>query len=263
MELTNVNGIAMNYRLDGADETAPVVMLSNSLASRLSMWDLQVPALTGAGYRVLRYDTRGHGGSEAASGPYSIELLTQDVLALIDALGIEQVHFCGLSMGGMIGQMLGTRHGDRLLSLALCATAAHMGPSDLWDTRIATVQEQGLAAVVDATIDRWFTKHGQQCLKKEIESVRQGILATTPRGYCACCAAIRDMDQRESIKRISVRTMVLVGEQDPGTTVSTAKFMHERIAGSELCVIPGAAHFVNVEQSAEFNAAVLAFLGEP
>ena len=261
MPLADINGTTINYRFDGP-ELGQVVMLSNSLASNLTMWDLQIRALVEAGYRVLRYDNRGHGMSAVPDGPYNIELLVQDAVGLLDAFGLEKVHFCGLSMGGMIGQMLGVRHGDRLDSLMLCATSAYIGPREIWDERIELVQKTGMSAVAEATIDRWFTKTGQEKLPDEVEKVRQMILNTPAEGFCACSAAIRDMDQRESIGTISTPSLVVVGEHDPGTPVSAAELIHDRITSSNLKVIPDAAHFVNVEQSRLFNDTILAFLNE-
>jgi len=261
MPFVDVNGTNLHYRFDG-HEHGPTVMLSNSLASDFTMWDTQITALVEAGYRVLRYDSRGHGQSAVSEGPYSIELLTADAVGLMERLGLEKVHFCGLSMGGMVGQMLGTRHGDRLISLMLCATSAYISPREIWGERIETVRERGMEAVVDANIDRWFTKDGQKRLPMEIEKVRRMILNTPADGFCACCAAIQDMDQRESIHAISTQTLVVVGEHDPGTPVSAAEFIHERIATSELRVISDAAHFVNVEQADLFNDILLEFLKE-
>ena len=259
MPLADVNGTKLNYRLDGPEQ-GTVVMFSNSLASALSMWDLQVPPLVEAGYRVLRYDSRGHGQSEVPEGPYSIEMLAADAVGLMDALGLEKVHFCGLSMGGMVGQMLGARRGDRLISLILSSTSAHMPPRVIWDERIETVRENGMSAVVDATIDRWFTKAGQERLGADVEKIRHLILHTPTDGFCASCVAIQNMDQRDSIRRISTGTLVLVGEHDPGTPVSAAEFIHQQISSSELKVFSDAAHFVNVEQSSVFNEALLKFI---
>jgi 3-oxoadipate enol-lactonase len=259
MALIDVNGTTFHYRFDGP-EYGPVVMLSNSLASDLTMWDIQVPALVEAGYRVLRYDSRGHGQTEVTVGPYSIEMLTADAVGLMDALGLDKVHFCGLSMGGMVGQMLGSGHGDRLISLSLCATSAHIAPSEIWDERIETVRKNGMVAVADATIDRWFTKAGQERLQSEVNKVRRMILNTPVDGFCACSAAIRDMDQRETIRVIFTRSLVVVGEHDPGTPVAAAELIHERIASSKLRVISDAAHFINVEQASAFNNILLEFI---
>jgi 3-oxoadipate enol-lactonase len=259
MPLTEVNRTTINYRFDGPEE-GPVVMLSNSLASDLTMWDTQIPALVEAGYRVLRYDSRGHGQSAVPEGPYSIELLADDAVGLMDALGLEKVQFCGLSKGGMVGQMLATQYGDRLHSLVLSSTSAYMSLREIWDERIKTVRKSGMKAVVDATIDRWFTKAGQDRLPSDVEKARRLILNTPVNGFCACCAAIRDMDQRDSIRSVSTRTLVVVGEHDPGTPVSAAELIHKRIASSELRIISDAAHFVNVEKASVFNDALLEFL---
>ena len=261
MPFVEVGSTVLNFRFDGPEQ-GPVVMLSNSLASDLTMWEPQVSLLVEAGYRVLRYDTRGHGHSAVPEGPYTIELLTTDAVGLMNVLGLDKVHFCGLSMGGMVGQMLGTRHGDRLTSLTLCSTSAYIGPSDIWDERIASVKKNGMNTVVDATLDRWFTKAGRERLPEAVEKVRQSILNTPIDGFCSCCAAIRDMDQRESIRTISTRTKVMVGEHDPGTPVSAAKLIHERIASSGLKIISDAAHFVHVEQADAFNETLLAFLDD-
>jgi 3-oxoadipate enol-lactonase len=259
MPLADLNATTLNYRFDGPEQGV-VVMLSNSLAADITMWDSQIPALIGAGYKVLRYDSRGHGQSAVPSGPYSIDLLAQDAIGLLDVLQLDRVHFCGLSMGGMVGQILGARHGDRLISLTLSSTAAHISPREIWDERIDLVRKKGMAAVVDATIDRWFTNAGRKRLQNEIEKIRRVILNTPVEGYCACCAAIRDMDLRDCLGAIKQRVLVLVGEQDPGTPVSVAESIRSGIASSELSVIPHAAHFVNIEQSEAFNKALMEFI---
>jgi 3-oxoadipate enol-lactonase len=259
MPQADVNGTTLHYRFEGPDR-GPVIMFSNSLASDLAMWDAQMPALVKAGYRVLRYDSRGHGQSAAPAGPYTIEMLAADAVGLMDAIGLEKVHFCGLSMGGMVGQMLGARHGNRLMSLTLCSTAAVMPLREIWDERIATVRRHGLEAVLDATIDRWFTGAGQERLPAEVEKIRRMILSTPLEGYCACCEAIREMNLCEALSVISIPALVMVGEHDIGTPISAAAFIHERIASSELRIIPDAAHFANVEQAALFNEILLEFI---
>jgi 3-oxoadipate enol-lactonase len=254
-----VNGAQLNYQFDG-EAGAPVVLLSNSLASNLTMWAPQVPALVAAGFRVLRYDTRGHGQSSVPPGPYTLEGLAADALGLMDALKLSKVHFCGLSMGGMTGQMLATHHSARLHSLVLCATAAYMGPPELWAGRIKLVEDGGMAAAADGTLGRWFTKRSQRQLPREVAAVKAGILATPPAGYIACAGAIRDMDQRETIRAIRVPTLVMVGALDPGTTVDAARLMYSRIPGAELLIIPESQHFFNVEMAPQFNTGLLAFL---
>jgi 3-oxoadipate enol-lactonase len=259
MPLAEVNRTIINYRIGGPEE-GPVVMLSHSLASDLTMWDMQIPALVEAGYRVLRYDSRGHGYSAVPEGPYSLELLTEDAVGLMDRLGLEKVQFCGLSMGGMVGQMLATHYRNRLDSLVLSSTSACMPPREIWDERINTVRKNSMKAAVDATIDRWFTKTGQVHLPLDVDKIRRLILHTPVNGFCACCAAIRDMDQRDSIHSIATRTLVVVGEHDPSTPVSAAELIHARITSSELLIISDAAHLVNVEKVGVFNNALLKFL---
>ena len=261
MPFVEVNGTTLHYRFDGP-EKGSVVMLSNALASDLTMWEFQIPVLVESGYRVLRYDSRGHGHSAVPDGPYSIELLAADAVGLMDAFDLKKVHFCGLSKGGMVGQMLGTQYGDRLISLTLSSTAAYTAPKKIWDERIETVRKGGMAGVVDATIDRWFTKTGQRHLAPSVEKVRRVILNTPVKGFCACCAAIRDMDQRETIRAVFTPTLVIVGEHDSGTPVSAAEYIHQGITSSVLTIIPNAAHFVHIEQSSIFNHALLEFIKE-
>lgn len=260
MPSMDVNGISLNYRFDGPDD-GPALVMSNSLMSNYTMWDPQIPMLTGAGFRVLRYDTRGHGGSSASPAPYTIDMLGADAVGLMDALSIERAHFCGLSLGGMTGQKVGTDYADRFQSLALCATAAHMaaGPG-AWEERISGARAGGMATQIDGSVERWFTDAAHQTMPDQIAKVRDMMLGTSVEGYSGCCLAIGDMDQRESIRAITAPTIVIVGELDPGTPVSASELIHEHIAGSELVVIPDAKHFVNVEKADAFNDALLGHL---
>ena len=257
MPHVDANGVGHHYRWDGP-EGGPVVMLSNSLASDLTMWEPQMPALTGAGYRVLRYDSRGHGDTAVPDGPYTMELLAADVVGLMDALDLERVHFCGLSKGGMIGQTLGAVHGNRMRSLTLCDTAAIREVP--WNDRIASARAGGMEAVVDGTLEIWITPEGRARMTEWMEHGRAMILNTPVEGFCASIAAVRDMDQRESIRAITTPTHVIVGEKDFGTTVEDARMIHERIAGSRLTIVPKAAHLSNVDQPEAFNEALLGFL---
>ncbi len=259
MPRIQANGTGLNYRWDGPAD-GPVVMLAHSLGVDLTMWEPQVAPLTAAGYRLLRYDHRGHGGSDAPEGPYSIELLAADAVGLLNALGLSQVHFCGLSMGGMVGQVLGACHGHLLRSLVLCSTSSHMPPPELWSERIQLVGAKGMSAVVDATIDRWFTRPGQQRLPDAVQKIRAALLKTAVPGFLGCCAAIRDLDLRESVRAITAPTLILVGEHDQGTPVAHARFLHERIPTSRLVVTADAAHLQNVEQAETFNQALITFL---
>ncbi|MGD8226791.1 MAG: 3-oxoadipate enol-lactonase [Desulfobacteraceae bacterium] len=254
------NGIKMNYELSGK-MGAPHVMLSHSLGSSLVMWDPQLAVLE-PHYQVLRYDTRGHGGSDAPSGAYTLEMLGRDALGLIDALGIDKLHFIGLSMGGMIGQYLALNHANRLESLVLCDTAAIL-PKEaqpIWKQRIQLAREKGLEALVDETLERWFTPSFLAQSPPEVQSIHQQFLATPMTGYMGCSEAIRGLNYLERLSEIKIPTLIMVGEEDPGTPVAAAEAMHQRIAGSTLVVLPSAAHLSNVEQTATFNTALLSFL---
>lgn len=259
MPSLNVNETTVHYQWDGA-QIGPVVMLAHSLSANRNLWQPQLPILIAAGYRVLSYDIRGHGQSAAPEHPYTIEMLAADAIGLMDAVGLEKVHFCGISLGGMVGQQLGAAHGERVDSLILSSTAAHMPPPEMWEERIRTVRAEGMAAVADATIDRWFTQTGRKNMPAEVESVRTMITATPVAGFVGCCAAIRDLDLREAIRSITVPTQIIVGRHDQGTPVAAAEFIHERIRMSRLAVVADAAHLVNVERASVFNKTLVSFL---
>jgi 3-oxoadipate enol-lactonase len=259
MPMVEVNGINLFHRFDGPQDGTPV-MLSNSLLSRLEMWDPQIEALTSAGYRVLRYDSRGHGRSDAPDGPYTIELLADDLAGLMDAVGWERAHFCGLSKGGMVGQVMGTRHPDRLFSLTLCDTSAYMGAEEVWEPRIQAGLKDGVEGVVASSVDRWFTKESKTRIPGEMEKVREMIRTTPLAGFLGCCRAFQVFDQREANRAITAPTLIIVGEFDPGTDPSHARVIHEAIAGSELVIIERAAHLTNIERPEVFNETLLDFL---
>ncbi|TLX52884.1 3-oxoadipate enol-lactonase [Stutzerimonas nosocomialis] len=251
----------LNYRLDGPDD-APVLMLSNSLGTDLHMWDAQIGAFA-QHFRVLRFDTRGHGASLVTPGPYTIEQLGQDALALLDALEIAKASFCGLSMGGLIGQWLGINAGDRLERLVLCNTGAKIGSDEVWNGRIDTVLaggQQAMRELRDASIGRWFTPAFASAQPQKVEPIVEMLAQTSPQGYAANCAAVRDADYREQLGRISVPTLIVCGSADAVTTPEHGRFMQERIAGAELVEFP-AAHLSNVEAGDDFTTRVLAFLG--
>ncbi|MGI9520687.1 MAG: 3-oxoadipate enol-lactonase [Hyphomicrobiaceae bacterium] len=252
------NGINMAYRFDGP-EGAPVVMLSNSLMSNHTMWDPQVPILTEA-FRVLRYDTRGHGATDAPEGPYSIKLLAEDVVALLDALDIERVHFAGLSMGGMIGQYLGANHADHIQSLLLCDTASEMPTREMWNDRISMAQDQGIAALLDSTLKRWFTEPFLNNNKSSVEKVAEMIRTTGAQGYIACASAVRDMSQTAILSQINLPTIIIVGEDDPACTVEQSRILEQHIDGAELIILKEASHLSNIEQTDAFNTAMMKFL---
>ncbi len=255
-----VNGVRIAYRFDGPPG-GRVVLMSNSLMSSYDMWDWTVPALADR-YRVLRYDTRGHGRSATPPGPYSIASLGDDAAGLLDALGIEAAHFVGLSMGGMVGQQLGARYPGKVLSLSLCDTASEMPPRETWEERLAIARSQGIAGLAEGTLKRWFTEPFFRRAPGDIEKVRGMILGTGVEGYMACAGAIRDMAQTTMLLAITAPTLVLTGRQDPATTVAHATVLHRVIAGSRLVILEDAAHLSNIEQPQAFNAALRAFIDE-
>lgn len=256
----NANGIDMQYTLDGP-ATAPVLTLSHSLATDLSMWDPQMSALT-ARYRVLRYDTRGHGGSGAPAGAYTLEQLADDVRALLKALGIARTHWCGLSMGGMIGQTVALKTPEILASLMLCDTSSRV-PAEarpLWAERIKTAETQGMEPLVEPTIGRWFTAPFIQQRKDVIDVVRAMIRRTPPQGYAGCCHAISQLDLTDRLHAIKLPTLVVVGEEDQGTPVAASRAIQERVKDSELQILKSASHLSNMEQPDAFVSAITAFL---
>jgi 3-oxoadipate enol-lactonase len=257
MPFIDANGARFNYRLDGPAD-ASVVVFSNSLGTNLAMWDRQIPALAQT-FRVLRYDMRGHGLSSVTAGQYTIEGLAQDVVGLLDALKIESAHFCGLSVGGALGQWLGTNAANRFKSLALSNTAARIGTAETWNTRIKTVREGGMAAIADAVISRWFTEGFIKKSPESVEATRQMLLHTPPDGYLATCAALREMDQRETVARVSVPTLVIAGAKDAVTTPADAGFLVERIHGAQYVEL-NAAHLSNIEDADAFTDALINFL---
>ncbi len=254
------NGIEMAYRFDGPEDGA-VVMLSNSLATNYGMWDPQIPALADK-YRVLRYDQRGHGGTEATAPPYSFDLLMEDACALLEALNISKAHFCGLSMGGMTGQTFGAKRPDMLLSLILCDTASAMPSADLWTPRIEMARNEGMPALAPSTLERWFTEPYRKAQTTEVARVADMISTTKVDGFVGCASAILAMNLAPLHANITAPTLVVVGADDPSTTVERAEEIHHGIAGSKLVVLDDAAHLSNIEQADGFNAALRAHLDQ-
>ncbi len=250
-----VSGMA--YALSGPAD-APVVMFSNSLGTNFRMWDAQAAVLEKS-FRVLLYDTRGHGRSQNSPGPYTIEQLGRDALELLDRLGMRQVSFCGLSMGGMIGMWLGIHAPERLRKLALANTGAKIGTAELWNTRIAAVEHGGMAALSQATLERWFTAGFRARSPETVAQVREMLETTPATGYAACCAAIRDCDLREAIAAIRVPTLVIAGSHDPATPATDGRFLAERIEGAGYRELDSA-HLSNLEQTARFNRELQEFL---
>ncbi|HKP18436.1 MAG TPA: 3-oxoadipate enol-lactonase [Gaiellaceae bacterium] len=243
----------LHHRFDGPED-APVLVFSNSIGTTLELWDVQVPAFAPA-FRVLRYDQLGHGRSEVPPGPYTVELLGRELLALLDELGVERASFCGLSLGGAVGMWLGANAPERLDRLVLAGTSAYFGPPKRWVERAQIVRADGMEPLTDATMQRWFTPAFEG-----VTAFRARFVATPAEGYAACCEALRDCDLRGELGRIAVPTLVLVGADDPATPPEQAELIAAGIPGSRLVVIPDAAHLLNVEQPEAFNAAALEHL---
>jgi 3-oxoadipate enol-lactonase len=258
LEYVSTNGIKMAYRFDGPED-APVLVLSNSLMSTHRMWDPQMTAFT-ASYRVLRYDTRGHGATGTTEGAYSIDMLARDAEALIETLGVGPVHFLGLSMGGMIAQRLAVNRPDLVRSLLLCDTASEMPTRDMWNERIATAESKGIEGLLAGTIKRWFTPAFVAQSPAAVGFVEAMIRDTGGPGYIGCASAVRDMSQTDILQQIGQPTLILVGAEDPACTPAQSLVLHENIANSRHVVLEDAAHLSNIEKPDEFNAAVLSFL---
>ena len=240
--------IEINYELSG-NENGPVVMMSHSLGSSSIMWEPQLDDLEHH-YRVLRFDTRGHGGSDVTRGAYSLGQLAADAVALLDALRIERVH-------------LGLNHRERISSLALCDTAAEV-PEDaqpIWQERIDDARSKGMASLVEGTLQRWFTEPYLARGPEWVERIREQFVKTPVDGFVGCSEAIRRLDYLQKLPDLRLPTLVIVGEEDPGTPVEAAEAIHSRIPDSQLVVIPSAAHLSNIEQADRFNQALCAFLG--
>ena len=257
MPLITVNGTQIFYDLAGP-EGAPVVLFSNSLGATAEMWDAQARALAGR-CRVLRYDTRGHGRSQT-TGPVRLETLTRDVIGLMDALDISSAHLVGLSMGGLTAQALGIHYPTRVRSLVLMATAAHLPPAENWQMRAKTVRAEGLGAIVDGAMTRWFTQGADtQCPERKNFS-RQRFLASDAEGYALCCEALALADLRSELDRIKAPTLVMAADGDPVTTVAMGITLASAIPGARFEPISEAAHLFAVEQPDQVNAHLMAWL---
>ncbi len=257
MPYAQLADVRLHYELEG-DPARPVLMLCNSLGTTLGMWAPQMPALL-AHFRVLRYDTRGHGQSEVRPGEYSIAQLGADAVALLDHLGIRRVSFCGLSMGGMTGMWLGANRPERIDRMALCNTGARVGDPSIWAARFEAVRAGGMAAVTPGVLDRWFTARYQRNSPGEVRKVREMLLATSPDGYIANGAAVRDMDQRALLATIAVPTLVIAGTHDGSTPPELGRAVAQAVDGARYVELD-AAHLSNWEQAGAFTATLLSFL---
>ena len=255
-----IGGETFNVEVEGP-ENAPVLMISNSLGSNLHMWDDQIPALS-KHFRVVRYDSRGHGLSAAPAGPYSLEQLGKDALSILDTLGVKKAHWMGLSKGGAVGQWLLLNAPDRIERAVLANTAAQFGTADTWNDRLRTLRELGLQGMVDAVIDRWFTKEFQDKAPEAIARIKAAFEKTPADGYAACMAALRDIDLRDAIRNIRNQVLVIIGKNDPATPPEAGKAIAAAIPGARLVELD-AAHLSNIEAADEFNKAVIDFLTAP
>ena len=242
----------------------PWLTLSHSLATDLGMWQPQLDAL-GRHFKLLRYDTRGHGGSSASPAPYTLEQLADDADALLGHLEIQRTHWLGLSMGGMIGQMLAIRHPQRLDRVVLADTTGQVPAAGaaMWADRARVARSEGMQALESATLSRWFTAPFRQAHPALMDRIGAMIRGTSVEGYAGCCAAIAGVDTLAALAQLRAPALVIVGAQDEGTPPAAAEAIVEQWPGAKLAVLPDAAHLSNIEQAAAFNAAVLEFLGAP
>ena len=257
VERVPANGILMHCRVEGV-ASGQVMLFCNGLATDVSMWDPQI-AHFASRYRIVRYDLRGHGETDSTQPPYSLSLLVEDLRSLLDALGVDQLHLVGESLGGMVAQAFAVRYPRRLMSLTLCDTAARTR-REIWEGRIQQVRQKGVGPMVEPSLERWFTKPYRDSNPKVIDGVRRMIMKTTNDGYVGGAGVVMEMNHVEQLARISAPTLIVVGRQDVSTPVADAELMHSHIAGSRLSIIEDAAHLPNIEQAEEFNKVLQDFL---
>jgi 3-oxoadipate enol-lactonase / 4-carboxymuconolactone decarboxylase len=261
MPLIDAGGLSQYYRLDGPDDR-PVLIFSHSLGCDHTQWDPQAAALA-PHFRILRYDIRGHGATEVAPGDYTIEMLAGDVLALADALGIQQFAWCGLSLGGMIGQWLGAMARDRVTALVLANTSARFPDPSVMDARRRTVLESGMALLEESVMARFFSPERLEANPPAVAGIRRVLRATDPVGYAGCCAAVRDMDQLQLLPTIVTSTLIVVGDRDVSTPwQGHGEILDRHIAGAQVVHLP-TAHLSNLEAPRSFTAALCRFLLPP
>ena len=256
MAFAQLPDVRIHYEWSGPD--APVLLFSNSLGTTLGMWEPQMAAFAKQ-FRVLRYDSRGHGASSVPPGPYSVEQLAWDVVHLLDELKLDRVLFCGLSIGGMTGLRLGTVAAKRFHKIVLCNTAAKIGTAETWNARIAAVQQGGMKAVANGVIERWLSAQFRQAHPAATAAGIAMLEKANPEGYVASCAAVRDMDQRETIAGIRVPALILSGTHDAVTPPAQGRFLAEQVKDAQFTEV-NAAHLSNWEAAEEFNREVLNFL---
>ena len=257
MPMIDADGCLLNVSVEGRDG-GPTLMLSNSLGATLQMWEPQMRALTQL-FRVIRYDRRGHGRSGVPPGPYSMERFGRDVIAILDDLNIDKVHWCGLSMGGMVGQWLGANAPERLGKIVLANTTCYYPDPTNWLKRIQAIKDGGMAAVADTVMAAWLTADFREREPQIAANLKSMLLATPVKGYLACCEALSTLDQRELLPGIKNPTLVIAGRHDLSTPVAAAEMIRSKIPGASLTILD-AAHISNVEQPHAFTDAVIGFL---
>src|SRR4051794_243818 len=223
------------------------LLLSNSLGTTREMWDGLLPAFEER-MQVTRYDMRGHGGAPSPPGPYSIADLGRDALGVLDDAGVERASFCGVSLGGMVGMWLALNAPERIERLALCCTSAHMPPAEMWHERAVSVRADGMRAVVDATLERWFTPAAPS---ETVERIRRDLLATNPEGYAGCCEAIAQHDMRAELGSIRAPTLVIAAEDDPSTPPDHGRLIADSVPDARITVLPDARHLIAAERPAD------------
>jgi len=253
------NGITFNVQVDGP-EGAPWVAFSNSLATNIGMWDAQA-AYFKSKYRVLRYDQRGHGGTDAPAGRYSFDLLVADVIGLFDALQIDKAFFAGVSMGGMTALGLVEQHPDRVLGVAPCdcSSASTAASAQQWEERIATAQQSGMSSLVDSTLTRWFPTALTPEAPAFIPKVREMILSTPPAGFAGCCGALANFNYQPGLAAIKRPVLVIVGTKD--AMLAGSRQVHADIPDSTIVELEGAGHLSNIDRPQEYNRALDSFIG--
>ena len=256
-EQVRANGILMQCRVEGPP-SAQALLLCNGLATDMAMWDRQVSEFS-KNYRVITFDTRGHGETSATPPPYTLSMLVEDTRSLLDALGIEQVHYVGMSLGGMVGQAFAIRYPQRLLSLSLCDTAAKTN-REVWEARIKQVEVAGIAPMIEPSIVRWFTKPFRDANPALMDNIREMIKRVSHAGYLGGAGVVMEMNHVDKLDKISTPTLIIVGRQDSSTPVAASEEMHQHIAGAQLHIIEAAAHLPNIEQPEEFNRLLKQFL---
>jgi 3-oxoadipate enol-lactonase len=257
MPVINGDGCPIHVEVEGP-ERAPVLMLSNSLGTTLAMWDAQVAPFT-QHFRLVRYDRRGHGKSGVPKGPYTMDQLGRDVLAVLDGLGIKKINWCGLSMGGMVGQWLGANAPERVERMVITNTSSFFPDKNGWNERLKLVEEKGVAAFAATNMTRWFTKGFLERAPQKVAPIQAMFAATPLAGYLGCGAAVRDMDLRPLLPKVKAPTLVIAGQHDGATPPQANEYIAKNIPGAKFALLD-AAHLSNVEQSEAYTKAVLGFL---